>query len=359
MVCPKCGAYIQSGLRFVACSNCGAMFDSEDRAFVEAQSKGFGPNYKHNTEQKTRGETTSTHNNTYANSFYRYKPPISNYQPPKSNYQTSNSNYQPPKSNHQTSNSNYQPPKSNYQTTNQRKNVRSNPYNRNVPMSYDKRSFKKPAEYRNLVLYFFLMLFTFGIYFLYQCYRLTKLSNEDESMTTRSPGLQIVLFLILPYVYWIYWAYQTGLRIENILRTRTGKNASVAAPSLILSFFGLGVIAMLIMQDKVNKYVGGITGSNMDADGFAKCKECGIYFPNDVTECPNCGKPYNKRFYENKYVKAILIIAVAALFITIVSSVALGIINEKTESYMYDSFDNYGYSDYYDYNFSFINDLIV
>ena len=202
------------------------------------------------------------------------------------------------------------------------KYIRSIPYNGKVPMSYDKKDFRKPAEYKNLIVYFLLMICTFGIYFIIQCYRLTRLSNEDESMTKRSPGLQVFLFLILPYVYWIYWAYQTGKRIENILYKKTGKNASVAAPSLILSFFGLDVIAMLIMQDKINKYVGGITGSNMDADGLACCKECGIYFPNDVTECPNCGSHYEKKFFDNIYVRAAIIAILALTLISIISTAA-------------------------------------
>ncbi|MBQ8062718.1 MAG: DUF4234 domain-containing protein [Clostridia bacterium] len=222
----------------------------------------------------------------------------------------------------------------------EKKYLRGEPHNKNVPMSYDKKEFKKPAEYKNLFVYFILMLVTFGIYFLYQIHRLTKLSNEDESMTKRSPGVQVLLCIILPYVYWIYWAYQTGKRIENILKERTGKMASIAAPSLILSFFGLDVIALIIMQDKVNKYVGGITGTNMEADGLCQCKECGIYFPNDITECPNCGEPYQKQFYENKYFRAGVMAVVAILFITIIASVATSCNNSR-------SYSSYGY--YYSY----------
>ena len=237
----------------------------------------------------------------------------------------------------------------------EKKFIRENPHNPNAPMSYDKKSFKKPAEYKNLIVYFILMLVTFGIYFLYQIYRLTKLSNEDDSMTKRSPGLQLFLSIILPYVYWIYWAYQTGKRIENILKERTGKTASVAGPSLLLTIFGLDVIAMMIMQDKVNKYVGGITGTNMDADGLAQCKECGVYFPNDLTECPNCGHPYQKKFYENRFFKTAVIAVIAVLFISIVSSVVSSCGQRAIEDSMDYAYETI-YDDYDDYDDSYYND---
>lgn len=223
----------------------------------------------------------------------------------------------------------------------------STPFEHNKTMSFDKRDFKKPEEYKNLIVYSLLLIFTFGIYFIYQIYRLTKLSNEDETMTKRSPGLQLLLCLILPYVYWIYWAYQTGKRFENILKERTGKNASVATPSLILTFFGLEIIAMAVMQDKINKYVGGVTGTNMDADGFAKCKECGIYFPNDLKQCPNCEAAYEKKFYENIYVKAIIIYLIVTMIITVISTVAGAFSTRAIDSAFdfADSYSDYSYSD--------------
>lgn len=218
--------------------------------------------------------------------------------------------------------------------------LRPTPHNPSVLMSYDKKDFKKPEEYRNVVAFFLLMFLTLGIYSLYQFYRLTKITNDDESMVRRGPGAQLALCIFVPF-YSIYWMHQTGKRIENLMQEKTGKMASLAVPAALFTFFGLGPVALTLIQNNVNKIVGGITGQNMDATGIGTCKQCGCYFPNDVRECPNCGAPYTKPFYENTAFKVAVVVVVIILAIWLIASVISAFSGLGSSSRSYSDYDYY------------------
>lgn len=224
----------------------------------------------------------------------------------------------------------------------EQKYLRAHPHNPAVLMSYDKADFKKPAEYKNIVVFVLLIFVTFGIYWIYQWYRMTKITNEDEKMVRRGPGAQCALCIFIPF-YHLYWSYQTGKRIENLLMSKTEKQESIAVPALLFAIFGLGFVGVALMQNGINKYVGGITGQNMDANGIGTCKECGCHFPNDVRECPNCGAAYTKPFYESALFKVLLVLVVAGIVIAIVSSI-IGAIAGAASHSAARSYDYYYYS---------------
>ena len=223
----------------------------------------------------------------------------------------------------------------------------AHPHSPAVLMSFDKADFQKPEEYRDVVIFFLLQIVTLGIYGLYQYYRITKLTNEDESMVRRGPVAQMLLCFFVPY-YYLYWMYQSGKRIENLMQERTGKTVSVSVEVILFSLFLLPAVSFTILQSNINKYVGGITGQNMNADGIGTCKQCGCRFPNDVRECPNCGAPYTKPFYESTAFKVVVIILALIIAIAITVSIIVSIANSGHHSSAYSSYD-------YDYYYSLIH----
>lgn len=88
-------------------------------------------------------------------------------------------------------------------------------------------------------------LFTFGIYPLYwYC----SFQNQIKKTTGMGfgGGMHLLVSLITLGIYPLYWSYAVGKRIK----TAGGQDNGVLY--LILSFFGLGIIAHFMMQNEVN-----------------------------------------------------------------------------------------------------------
>ena len=60
----------------------------------------------------------------------------------------------------------------------------------------------------------------------------------------------LILTLITCGIYGFYWEYKMGERVDAI--KREGGNTGILF--LILSFIGLGIVGMCLMQDTINKY---------------------------------------------------------------------------------------------------------
>lgn len=89
-------------------------------------------------------------------------------------------------------------------------------------------------------------LFTFGIYPIYwYCSFQNQLKKETGLGFGGFGHLMVTIFTL--GIYGLYWSYAAGKRIEKL----GGKDNSIIY--LILSIFGLGFIAYLLMQSEVNQ----------------------------------------------------------------------------------------------------------
>lgn len=110
-------------------------------------------------------------------------------------------------------------------------------------------SFKK----REPVVVLILSIVTCGIYYFYWIYQISKelghyLQNDN------CPALDVILSFFTCGIYSIYWFYKTGQQVF-VAQDRAGlpipqDNAVVC---LILSLFGLGPIAALLIQSSLNQ----------------------------------------------------------------------------------------------------------
>lgn len=109
---------------------------------------------------------------------------------------------------------------------------------------------------RNVGLCILFSFITCGIYTLYWMYKITEDVNYYSDDSSTSPGLAILLSFVTCGIYFLYWTYKMGKQIE-IGQERAGiRSSDDSVLYLILSIFGLSIIAMAIMQSNINKMVG-------------------------------------------------------------------------------------------------------
>ena len=103
---------------------------------------------------------------------------------------------------------------------------------------------------RSIPLCIILYLFTCGIYPIYWMIVLNDEINA-ASRQAGTPGVAVFLLtLITCNIYSLYWMYKMGERVEIIQGTYSGNTGLLY---LVMSFFGLGCVAMALMQDALNR----------------------------------------------------------------------------------------------------------
>jgi len=198
----------------------------------------------------------------------------------------------------------------------------------------------QPDGYMNLGLFTFLMIITAGIYSIYLYYKFTKLTNEDQMLPQRTPWAQLLLCLFVPFYRW-YWFYMTSLRMDNLVRNKQGIVGQTFLTNLLLSIFGLDMIAFIVLQNSYNKSVGGATGKSPNSTGYGHCKNCGHEFPDDYVSCPYCNTPYKKPFYRKPgFCIAMVIIVMILVFSLLFAYIPGGSSQESVDSSQYE----YSYS---------------
>ena len=99
---------------------------------------------------------------------------------------------------------------------------------------------------RSILVMILGFLFTFGIY---PIYWYCSFQNQLKKQTGLGFGgfAHLIVTLFTFGIYGLYWSYAVGKRIEKL----GGQNNGVLY--LVLSIFGLGVIAWILMQAQVNE----------------------------------------------------------------------------------------------------------
>ena len=109
---------------------------------------------------------------------------------------------------------------------------------------------------RNIGLCIVLSIITCGIYSIYWFVVLANDTNvaSGHAQDGTSGGVAFLLTLVTCGIYGFYWAYKQGEKINEAKAMRNmpaDSNASIIY--LILSIFGLGIVAYALMQSELNK----------------------------------------------------------------------------------------------------------
>lgn len=95
-------------------------------------------------------------------------------------------------------------------------------------------------------------ILTLGIYPYVWIYRTVGLFNNKRIGEERSQGIQVVLCMFVPF-YIIYWLYKQSKLTEEYTILVGNRSNDLAVLSIILSVFGLSLVAMALIQDAINK----------------------------------------------------------------------------------------------------------
>ena len=112
----------------------------------------------------------------------------------------------------------------------------------------------RSIEKKNIATAIILSLITCGIYSIIWFISLTDDANHasGEPMAT-SGGMAFLLSLITCGIYTLVWAYKQGEKLDKLAQMRGQAPSSRGLTYLLLSFFGLGIVAYALMQDSLNK----------------------------------------------------------------------------------------------------------
>ena len=103
-------------------------------------------------------------------------------------------------------------------------------------------------------IYILLSIVTCGIYAIYWFICLTNDTNTvSGDVNGTSGGVAFLLTLVTCGIYGLYWAYKQGDKIDFAKRQRGVPSTNTGLLYLVLSVFGLGIVAYALMQDELNK----------------------------------------------------------------------------------------------------------
>lgn len=102
-----------------------------------------------------------------------------------------------------------------------------------------------------------LILFTFltcGIYGLFALYRIGTEINAHRGKDELKPGLDILL-LFLTCGFWGVWLmYKYPSELSRICQEENKPAVDITVPCLILTIFGMNIVALAILQSELNKH---------------------------------------------------------------------------------------------------------
>ena len=104
-----------------------------------------------------------------------------------------------------------------------------------------------------------LSFLTFGIYYLYLIYAISKEVNELTNDFRNNPLVDLLLSIFTLGLYTFYWFYKISCQIEGYEEILAMKKSSIALLTVLISVFlytyGGPVISIAIIQNEINKVI--------------------------------------------------------------------------------------------------------
>ena len=110
---------------------------------------------------------------------------------------------------------------------------------------------------RNIALYIVLSIVTCGIFGIYWYICLNdEINMVSKEQNPTSGGVVFLLSLVTCGIYGIYWCYCMGKRLATAQQL-AGKtpDTSLSTIYLLLSIFGLSIVAWALMQNELNTLI--------------------------------------------------------------------------------------------------------
>jgi hypothetical protein len=110
------------------------------------------------------------------------------------------------------------------------------------------------GERRELVISILLMILTCGIWGMVIQYRMGKEINAHRGNDELSPGRDLLLSFLTCGAWVIYVMVIYPQAIQDMLKAEGKAGSDLVLPSLLLTIFGLQPIAVLLLQEELNKH---------------------------------------------------------------------------------------------------------
>jgi len=109
------------------------------------------------------------------------------------------------------------------------------------------------VQQRSIGLAIVLTLITCGIYGIYWFIVLTNDLGKLSGDTSFTGGKHFLLTLVTCGIWSFIWAYQAGKLVEQAQRQHGMPSSDNSILYLVLTLFGLGIVAYALVQADVNK----------------------------------------------------------------------------------------------------------
>lgn len=107
---------------------------------------------------------------------------------------------------------------------------------------------------RNIALYLILSIVTCGLFGLYWEYVLVNDTNTATGNTEGKNGIVVILLnLITCGIFWWVWVYKAGEGLDAVKVKNGGQGGNRGILYLVLSIFGLGIVAVALIQNELNE----------------------------------------------------------------------------------------------------------
>lgn len=107
---------------------------------------------------------------------------------------------------------------------------------------------------RNIALYLILSIVTCGLFGLYWEYVLVNDTNIATGNTEGKNGIVVILLnLITCGIFWWIWVYKAGEGLDAVKVKNGGQAGNRGILYLVLSIFGLGIVAVALIQNELNE----------------------------------------------------------------------------------------------------------
>ncbi len=100
-----------------------------------------------------------------------------------------------------------------------------------------------------------LSIVTCGIYGIYWFVTLhNDANNASQEQNPTSAGVAVLLSIVTCSIYAMYWSYKQGEKLDKACTMRGLPTNNRSVIYLVLSIFGLSIVAYALMQDTINKF---------------------------------------------------------------------------------------------------------
>jgi hypothetical protein len=110
------------------------------------------------------------------------------------------------------------------------------------------------GEERSVVLNIILTILTCGLYGLVLLYKIGDELNTHQGKNQIKPGLDLLLTIVTCGFWGIWLMYKYPRVLQEITAEESRPVVDLTVPCLILTIFGLQIVALAILQSELNKH---------------------------------------------------------------------------------------------------------